>query len=244
MMILLQAVATRPVAAVPLSFGDAVKASLAGAFTMVFAAIPRILAFIVILLIGWFVASLLARAVQAILRAIRFNDLAQRIGIGGFVQKMRADSDASTVVASVVKWLVRVVVLLVAFDALGLPAVSDVLRQLLLWLPNLVVALVILIVASIAARALADVVRGASAEAGFKNPETLANVAKTGVMALAILVAVNQVGVAQNIINILLTGLVAALALASGLAFGLGGRELAGSVLENWYGKTKGAPRG
>ena len=79
MMILLQAVATRPVAAVPLSFGDAVKASLAGAFTMVFAAIPRILAFIVILLIGWFVASLLARAVQAILRAIRFNDLAQRI---------------------------------------------------------------------------------------------------------------------------------------------------------------------
>ena len=152
-------------------------------------------------------------------------------------------SDASTVVASVVKWLVRVVVLLVAFDALGLPAVSDVLRQLLLWLPNLVVALVILIVASLAARALADVVRGASAEAGFKNPETLANVAKTGVMALAILVAVNQVGVAQNIINILLTGLVAALALASGLAFGLGGRDLAGSVLENWYGKTKGTPR-
>ena len=93
-------------------------------------------------------------------------------------------------------------VLLVAFDALGLPAVSDVLRQLLLWLPNLVVALVILIVASLAARALADVVRGASAEAGFKNPETLANVAKTGVMALAILVAVNQIGIAQNIVNI------------------------------------------
>ena len=211
---------------------------------MVFAAIPRILAFIVILLIGWFVASLLARAIQAILRTIKFNDLAQRIGIGGFVQKMRADGDASTVVASVVKWLVRVVVLLVAFDALGLPAVSDVLRQLLLWLPNLVVALVILIVASLAARALADVVRGASAEAGFKNPETLANVAKTGVMALAILVAVNQIGIAQNIVNILLTGLVAALALASGLAFGLGGRDLAGSILENWYGKTKSTPRG
>ena len=73
----------------------------------------------------------------------------------------------------------RVVVLLVAFDVLGLPAVSDVMRQLLLWLPNLVVAVFVLFIGGIAARAMANIVRGATAEAGFANPETLANVVRT-----------------------------------------------------------------
>lgn len=151
---------------------------------------------------------------------------------------MRADADASQLAAAVGKWLVRLVVLLIAFDALGLPAVSDVLRQFLLWLPNLVIALVILIVAGIAARALGNIVRGATAEAGFSNPDTLANVARTAVWAFAIIIAVNQVGIASTLINTLFMGVVGALALATGLAFGLGGRELAGSVLENWYGQA------
>lgn len=223
----------------PYSFGASIRLSLTNALSMVLSAIPRILAFIVILLIGWFVASLIGKALLTLLRAIRFNDVAERTGIAGFVQKMRADADSSEVVAAIGKWLVRLVVLLVAFDALGLPAVSDVLRQFLLWLPNLVIALVILIIAGIAARALGNVVRGATDEAGFSNPDTLANVAKIAVWAFAIIIAVNQVGIASTLINTLFMGLVGALALASGLAFGLGGRDLAGNLLENWYGQAQ-----
>ncbi len=99
--------------------------------------------------------------------------------------------------------------------------------------------MVVLVLAGIGARALGNIVRGASAEAGFENPDTLANVARTGVWVLAIIIAVNQVGIAANLINTLVMGAVGAISLAAGLAFGLGGRELAGSVLENWYGKTK-----
>ena len=143
------------------------------------------------------------------------------------MQKMRADADSPKVVDGIGKWLVRFVVLLVAFDALGLPAVPDVLRQFLLWLPNLVIALVILIFAGIAARALGNVLRGATSKAGFTNPETLANVAKTAVWAFAIIIAVDQVGIASTLVNTLFMGVVGALALACGLAFGLGGRELA-----------------
>jgi hypothetical protein len=134
-----------------------------------------------------------------------------------------------------VKWLVRIVVLLVAFDVLGLPAVSDVMRQLLLWLPNLVVAIFVLFIGGIAARTLGNVVRGATAEAGFANPETLANITRTTVWAFAIVVAINQLGIATNLINTLFTGFVGALAIALGLAFGLGGRDLASRTLENWY---------
>jgi hypothetical protein len=210
-------------------------ASFRDAFSMILGAIPRILGFIVVVAIGWFVSTILARAVTGLLRAIRFDELARKSGLADFLTKMGTGTDSAGVVAGLVKWLVRIVVLLVAFDVLGLPAVSDVMRQLLLWLPNLVVAIFVLFIGGIAARALGNIVRGATAESGFSNPETLANVVRTTVWAFAIVVAINQLGIATNLINTLFTGFVGALAIAMGLAFGLGGRDLASRTLENWY---------
>jgi hypothetical protein len=210
-------------------------ASFRDAFSMILSAIPRILGFIIVVAIGWFVSTILARAVTGLLRAIKFDELAQRSGLADFLAKMSTGTDSAGVVAGLVKWLVRIVVLLVAFDVLGLPAVSDVMRQLLLWLPNLVVAIFVLFIGGIAARALGNIVRGATAESGFSNPETLANVVRTTVWAFAIVVAINQLGIATNLINTLFTGFVGALAIALGLAFGLGGRDLASRTLENWY---------
>ena len=225
----MQATAVQP------SFTDTLVGSFRDAFSMVVSAIPRILGFIIIVAIGWFVSTLLARAVVGLLRAIRFDELMQRSGLADFIAKMGTGIDSAGLVASIVKWIVRLVVLLVAFDALGLPAVSDVMRQLLLWLPDLVVAIFVLFIGGIAARALGNIVRGATAESGFANPETLANVARTSVWAFAIVVAINQLGIASNLINTLFTGFVGALAIALGLAFGLGGRDLAARTLENWY---------
>lgn len=216
------------------TFGDRVADSFANAMTLLFAAIPRIIGFIFVILIGWFIASLIARAVGTLLRTVRFNDFAERTGIAGVARRSRMEADPSGVVAGIVKWLVRIVVLLVAFDLLGLPAVSEVLREFLLWLPNLVVAIVVLFLAGVAAGALANLVRGATAEAGFDNPDTLANVTKVVVWAFAIVIAVNQLGIAQTLINTLLTGVVGAAALAAGLAFGLGGRDLAARKLDKW----------
>lgn len=217
------------------SFGDTFVASFREAFAMILSAVPRILGFIVIVAIGWFISSLMARAVTGLLRAIHFDELMQKSGIGDFMNKMGTGTDPAGIVAGLVKWIVRIVVLLVAFDILGLPAVSDVMRQLLLWLPNLVVALVVLFIGGIAARALGNVVRGATAEGGFSNPDTLSNVARIAVWAFAVVIAVNQLGIASSLINTLFMGFVGALALAVGLAFGLGGRDLASRSLENWY---------
>jgi hypothetical protein len=241
-------VQTVPVQTVPApyhpSFTDTLVTSFRDAFSMILGAIPRILGFIVIVAIGWFVSTLLARAVTGLLRAIRFDELMQKSGLADFMTKMGTGVDSVGIVSGLVKWLVRIVVLLVAFDALGLPAVSDVMRQFLLWIPNLVVALVILFIGGIAARALGNIVRGATAEGGFRNPETLSNVARTAVWAFAIVIAVNQLGIATNLINTLFTGLVGALALAAGLAFGLGGRDLAQNTLDNWYDQAQsGKPR-
>jgi len=165
--------------------------SFTAALALFLAAIPKIIGFLLIVVIGWIIAAALAKAVAALLRAVRFNDLAQRAGLSGFVRQMGLQTDAAGFVALIAKWFVRLIVLVSAFDALGLPAVSQVLEQLLLWLPNLVVAIVALVIGGLAANALYRLVRGATAESGFGDPELLANIARISVWAFAIVVAVN-----------------------------------------------------
>ena len=220
-------------------WSDAMFTSLAAAMALLFSAIPKIIGFLLILAAGWFIASLIERGLSAILRSIRFNHFAERAGLSDFVQKMGMNTDAAGIVALVVKWFVRLIALVVAFDALGLPAVSEVLRQLLLWLPNVVVALVVLVIGGLAARALGNVVRGAANEAGLTNANFLSKAAAVVVWAFAIVVAVNQLGIATELVNTLFMAVVGAIALGLGLAFGLGGRETAGEILRKWYAKAQ-----
>jgi hypothetical protein len=220
-------------------WGAAMMTSLAAAMALFFSAIPKILGFAVIVIVGWVLASLVERGVAAILRAVRFNDLATRSGLADFVNKMGTGTDSSGMIALVVKWFIRLIALVVAFDALGLPAVSDVLRQLLLWLPNVVVALVVLVIGGLAARALSNLVRGAAAEGGLGNPDFLAKLASVMVWAFAIVVAVNQIGIATTLVNTLFMAFVGALALGAGLSFGLGGKDTAAEIVRNWYAKAR-----
>lgn len=221
--------------------GDAFRASLAGALNTFLSAVPRIIGFAVVLIVGWIISSLFARGVEALLRAVRFNELARRSGLADFVQKMGVRDDSAGVIASIAKWCVRLITLVVAFDTLGLPAVSNVLNQLLLWLPNLIVALVVLVIGGLAANALSRLVRGATAEAGFSNPEMIETVTRVAVWGFAIVVAITQLGIATTLVNTILVGLIGGLALAFGLAFGLGGRDRAAQILDTIGRRTQGA---
>lgn len=213
--------------------------SMTGALILFLGTLPKVIGFIIILVVGWFIAGLIAKGLAAILRKVNFNQLAARSGISGFIEQMGVKCDAAGFLAETVKWFVRLLTLIVAFDALGLPAVSGVLHQLLLWIPNLIVALVILVIAGLAANALSKLVRGATAKAGFSNPDFVASVASIAVWGFGIIAAVNQIGIATTLVNTLFMGFVGALALAAGLAFGLGGRETAGEIVSEWYQQGK-----
>jgi hypothetical protein len=217
----------------------ALMTSLAAAMALFFSAIPKILGFFVIVIAGWLIASLVEKGVAAILRAVKFNDLSQRAGLADFIQKSGTQMDSAAVLGMVVKWFIRLIALVVAFDALGLPAVSEVLRQLLLWLPNLVVAMVVLVIGGLLAKAASKLVRGAVAESGLGSPELLARLASTMIWAFTIVVAVNQIGIATALVNTLFMAFVGALALGAGLAFGLGGRDTAAEIVRNWYSKAQ-----
>ena len=225
-------------------WGEAITTSMAQALSLLLAAVPRIVGFLVIVAIGWFIASLIARAVGALLRSIRFNDMAERSGLAGFVANTGVETDSSGFIADITKWFVRLITLVVGFDALGLPAVSDVLRQLLLWLPQLVVAIAVLILGGLAANWLAGFIRAAAARADLGSPDLLATIARVAVWAFAIVAALNQIGIARELVNALFIATVGAVALALGLAFGIGGRETAAEVVRNWYDRSRGlAPK-
>jgi type II secretory pathway pseudopilin PulG len=112
------------------SWTDAVMTSLAAALAILLGAIPKVVGFAVIVIVGWLIASAVATAVASLLRAVKFNDLAQRGGFADFVQKMGIRQDSAGFIANLAKWFIRLIVLVSAFDELGLPAVSQVLQQL------------------------------------------------------------------------------------------------------------------
>jgi hypothetical protein len=220
-------------------WGSAIYTSLTGALAMLFATLPRIVGAILILVIGWFISNAIAALIASLLRKVQFNSLADRSGLSSFVRNMGLETDASGFLALVVKWFIRLIVLVVAFDALGLPAVSDVLRTFLLWIPNLVVGLLVLVFGGLLANAASGLVRGSTAQAGFGNPDLLAAIAKAAVWAFAIVVAVNQIGIATTLVNTLFMGIVGAVALALGLAFGIGGQDTARQIVADWYAKAR-----
>ena len=225
-------------------WGQALTTSVVAGLALFMGTLPKIIGAAIILIIGWFVASLIARAVSAILRTVNFNGLAERSGLSGFTRQMNVTTDASGLIGATAKWFVRLITLVVAFDALGLPVVSQFLQQVLLWLPNLVVALVVLVIGGLAANTLARLVRGTAAQAGLARPDLLATIARVAVWGFAVVVAVNQIGVASTLVTTLFTAFVGAVALAAGLAFGLGGRDTAAQIVRDWYERGRqAAPR-
>jgi len=203
------------------------------------AAIPKIVAFLAIWVIGWIVAALIARGVASLLRAVRFNDLSQRSGFSDMVTKMGTNTDGAGFVGLVTKWFLRLITIVIAFDALGLPAVSGILHEFLLWIPNLVVALIVLVIGGLAANALAGIVRGGTEKAGLGNPTLLSNSAWLVVWVFAVAIALNQIGIATSLVNALFIAVVGMIALALGLAFGLGARDTAGEIVRRWYQKSQ-----
>ena len=218
-------------------WGTSLMASLAAAVSLLFAAVPRILGFLVILGIGWIIAALIERVLVAVLHAVHFDSFAERAGLAGMTRTVKRAPSA--MLGLITKWFVRLIALVAAFDALGVPAVSQVFQQLLLWLPNLAVALVVLVIGGMAANALGELVRGAAERGRIGSADALGVAAKWAVWGFAIIVAINQIGIASALVTALFVAVVGAIALALGLSFGLGGRETAGAIVRRAYERNR-----
>ena len=216
------------------TWGDAVFLSLSNALNAFLAAIPLVIGALIIIVIGWIIAGVLARVVSEVFRRVGADRLFAEHGGQVYGSRSR-DIKPSIVGGELVKWLIRLVFLVAAANVLGLTQVSELLNDVLLWIPNLIVAAIILLVAPLLARFVRGAIEVGAGEMGFSNAPLLGRIAEIAIIAFAVIIAINQIGIAANLVNILFIGVVAALALAFGLAFGLGGRDVAGQLTQNWY---------
>lgn len=214
--------------------------AFSSALSAVFSFIPRLVGFLVILLVGWLVGIGVAKAITLLLRKVGFDRLSDRIGLTRLEQRMGMRMDTASILGRIVFWFVFLIFLVPATDALGLPTVSNTLNAIVGYLPNVFVAIVILVLGSLIAVVVSDLIRGASRAANYGSPKLFAAIARWSIIGFSMLIALEQLDIAPALLNVLFTAVVGGLALAFALAFGLGGREPAQRLLSRGEGTIMG----
>ncbi|TSC91882.1 MAG: small-conductance mechanosensitive ion channel [Candidatus Berkelbacteria bacterium Licking1014_85] len=194
--------------------------------------IPSLVGAILILVVGWIVAALLEWAVENILKAIGIQTLFEKAKIEDIVKRTESKKNTSGLIGAVVKWVIILVSLIAAADVLGMTQVSQFLDSILGYVPSVVGAATILMIGAIFAHFMASVVRSSVEAAKLEFAETASALTKYAILVFSFLAALEQLGVASVMIQTLFTGLVALLAIAGGLAFGLGGQDAAKQFVE------------
>lgn len=197
--------------------------------------LPRLALAVVVLVAGWLVAKLVRFALERGLKAINFNVLAERAGIEGFLQQGGIQSGTIGIFGLLAYWAVILATLVIAFNGLGLTYITDLLRQVLLFVPHVFVALLILAFGAYFAQFVGTALTAYCRNVGAKDAELLGRIAHYAIVVFVVLIAFDQMAVGGAIVResflIVLAGVVFALA----LAFGLGGRRWAAAMLERWW---------
>jgi hypothetical protein len=194
--------------------------------------LPNLIAAIIIFVIGVIVASILKNAFLRILDLVGFEKWLQNTGVPEALKRADANLSVSKLLGELLRWFVILLFLLPAVDQLGLGEVNEVLLALLRYIPNVVVAVIIVAAGAVAAKLARDFVTATATGLGAQFSAGVGRVAQVSILVFAVLAALTQLGVAPDLIKILFTGFVAMLALAGGLAFGLGGKETAEDLLK------------
>ena len=195
--------------------------------------LPSFAAAAAILIAGYFLARLLERWTDSLLKRLNFNRMAEAGGFSEAMGRTGTRLDPIHAVGKLLFWLVMLVVILLASSALGLESIREMFGTMLSFIPTLISAIVIVVLGMIVGEFVrALVLASAGAVEGVP---TLARIAKGAVVLIAVFMAVQQLGVAEELVTAAFTLILGAIALAVGLAFGLGNRDLAGEVTRRWY---------
>jgi hypothetical protein len=197
--------------------------------------LPNFITGIIIILIGIILASIVKRIIAEVLNALKVETYLKRYGI----PEAKKEFSWTNILSEIVRWFVIILFLIPAAEVWGLPQITSLLNTFLLYLPNVFVGAIIGLVGLVFARLSADIVlastRGLSADAS----RTISSVIRIAITIFVLLAVLNQLGVAQDLVRILFTGVVAMLALAGGIAFGLGGKDAAKVILDALVKKIK-----
>ena len=200
--------------------------------TRIMAYLPVLLGALVILIVGWLIAKTIKRIVDWLLKAIRFDTLADKAGISEILRKGDLKISAREVVSSLVYWLIVIMVLVMAVDALGLPKASDVLASLFAYVPKVIASLLVLVVAMFLASFVSGIVRTAAGNANLPKPEMFAGVSRWAIIIFAVTISLEQLGIASLLVTTTFNIILGGVCLTLAIAFGLGGKDVVAKYLE------------
>lgn len=209
------------------SLVDVIALSLQNVWTNVISFLPTLIVALIVLLVGLFIASVLGTAVEKIFDALKLDVFLSKLGFGVYFERAGLRLRGAYFLGQLVNWFFIVVFLLAVSDMLGLYAFSNFLKDVLGYLPNVVVAVLVMLAAVVLANFLRRVVSASVASAKLHGSKFLGTLTWWAVVVFGFLTALIQLNVAPTVINSLITGFIAMLALAGGLAFGLGGKSYA-----------------
>jgi|SRR6185312_36979 len=212
---------------------DAVSGSFNDLWYTVVAFLPAILAAVIIFLIGWIIGVILYRVVVEVVKVLKIDDMLKTAGLSEAAKHAGFNLDVGRFLGTLVEWFIILVFLVASLDILGLTRVTIFLQTVvLLYLPQVIVASLILILGAVVAEVVRGLVSGSARAAGARSGNFAGTVAKWAIWVTAIMAALTQLGIATELLQTLFAGVVIALSLAFGLAFGLGGRDAAARVIE------------
>ena len=212
------------------NFGERLQTSFSQVFGQL---VPALLGALVILFAGDLLAKVLEKITERLLRRVRLNHFLERGGVIQAVERSGTHVNPTRVIANLVFWLVMFTVILLAANALGLQSLANVVSTLVGYIPSVIAAIVIILLGIVLGGFVGGLI-GASA-GGLHGGRALARVGRGGVILLAVFMALQELGIATDIVTTAFALLFGAISLAMALAFGLGNRELAAEVTREWY---------
>ncbi|MCK4453825.1 hypothetical protein KAU51_00530 [Candidatus Parcubacteria bacterium] len=202
--------------------------------------IPALIGALVVFVIGWFIALAIGRVITEILIRVKFNELFERTDWKQALEKAKLTVNPAEFLGAIVKWILVIVFLMAAVEILNLPGFADFLSGVVAYLPNVFIAALIFVVAVIVADIVEKVVVAAVEKIRVGYSQFVGVIVKWAIWIFAILAILYQLGVVPEMIQTLFTGLIALIVISVGLAFGLGGKDVAAELLQDWKRRLRG----
>ena len=214
------------------AWGDVLLASLQGLWTSFVDFVPRFLGALIVFVVGWIIAVALGNVARRIIDFLQIDRLVEKLNIHKVFDRADVDLSISRLIGWLVKWFLIIAFLIAAADILGWDQVTGFLKDVALYIPQVFVAVVILVAGIVAADFVFRVVSKAVKSAGIVSSGFVSGVAKWAILIFSVLVALDQLDIGRTLLNTLVQGFVATVAIGAGLAFGLGGKDHAGRFLD------------
>ena len=198
--------------------------------------LPALIIAIIIFAIGWIIGALLQKVVESLFQTLKVDAALRSAGLEDVVKRSGYNLKSGTFIGVIIKWFVIVVALITAFNVIGLNDVNNFLNNVVLYyIPQVLVAVLVLMVAAVLADTLSKIVIASAKAAHIKSAHLLGNITKWAIWIFAVLTALIHLDIAPELIQTIVLGVVVAVSLAVGLAFGLGSKDVAGKVVEKFW---------